>query len=196
VDGSELIFQCVSVTESYHCHNIIGCWTTKNSCYSEFLQGCSDCIGCVSLRRKQYCILNKQYPKEEFESIKADICSNLGDRFGSPFPLFLAPFSYQDSAYRDYDSLKNEEVEMMGWRWGDERKKELFSGELHEIDEIPDKTDDFSSDLLKKAYRCPITDRPFKVIDQELALLKKIGVPVPRRHFDQRFRDRIRFRTS
>lgn len=194
VDGSELIFQCVSVTEGYLCHNMVGCWTTKNSCYSEFLQGCSDCIGCISLKRRKYSILNKQYSKEEYEKIKGDICAKMGDRFGSPFPLWLTSFSYLECAAPDYVSLSKEEVEQMGWRYDTGKKRELFAGDLRSTEEIPDKTSEFTPEHLKKVFQCPVTGRPFKVIEQELQLLKKVGAPIPRRHFDQRFRDRIRFR--
>ena len=31
------------------------------------LRGCSDCILCVGLRNKKYCIRNQQYTKEEYE---------------------------------------------------------------------------------------------------------------------------------
>lgn len=196
VDGSELIFQCVSVTEGYNCHNVIGCWTTKKSCYSEFLQGCSDCVGCISLRRRQYCILNKQYSKEEYEYLKKQIREKMGDRFGSPFPLWLAPFTYQDSGYRDYATLTREELQTLGWNYGEEKKKELFTGELHESSEIPDRLNDFRDEHLPRIYRCPVSDRPFKITAQELTLLKKIGAPIPRHHFDQRFRERTKFRKT
>ncbi|HEV7702579.1 MAG TPA: hypothetical protein VGO63_04030 [Candidatus Paceibacterota bacterium] len=40
---------------------------------SKFLTSClnlQDCLGCVNLRHKSYCIFNKQYTKEEYEKIR------------------------------------------------------------------------------------------------------------------------------
>lgn len=118
VDGSELIYGNISTTESYNCHNVIGCWTSRDCAYGEFLQGCSNCIGCISLRRKKNCILNKEYSLAEFERLRDLIMSQLGENWGDGFPLRLAPFSYMDSTYRDYHELSREEVERIGWRWG------------------------------------------------------------------------------
>jgi len=192
VDGSELIYNCVSVTESYNCHNIIGSWTTKNNFYSQFLQGCEDCIGCVSLRRKKNCILNKQYSKEEYEKIKADIIAKLGEHYGSPLPISMAPFTYQDSAFRDHDSMTREEVEKIGWVYGEQ--VEVPAGDYKSVDEIPDDISSLSTNELNEVYMCPVSKKPFKIIPQEIKLLQRIGAPLPRKHHDVRFEERVRFR--
>lgn len=189
VDGSELIYENISTTESYNCHNIIGSWTTKDSCYSEFLQGCKDCIGCISLRYKKFCILNKQYSPEEFEKIKKHIITELGEYFGSPFPLKLAPFTYLESAFKDYDSLTKDELEKIGWSYG--KEEETKTGSFSKINEIPDKTTDFDQNDLKKIFECDTSKKPFKIIPQELNLLKKIQAPLPRKHYEIRFQERI-----
>lgn len=189
VDGSELIYGNVSTTEAYNCHNVIGCWTTKDSAYGEFLQGCQNCIGCISLRYKKNCILNKQYSPEEFQRIKKHIMEELGEYWGSPLPLKLAPFDYQDSAYRDYSALSPDEVEKMGWRYGNEQIGQS-SGSLS-TDEISDNIKDFDGKNIGKAYRCVVSGRPFKIIEQEYRLLKKIIAPLPRRHFEIRFQERV-----
>jgi len=194
VDGSELIMGDVSTTESYYCHNVIGSWTCNNCCYSEFLQGCSDCIGCISLKRKKYCIFNKQYSKEDYEKIKAHIVSQLGEKWGSPFPFVLAPFSYTDSAFRDYNSFTKEEVEKFGWRYGEELSFDKIAGVS--VESLPDSIDDFSLDGTSVVYECPVSSSPFKITKQEVGLLKKIGAPLPRNHQEVRFRERVKFRNK
>lgn len=193
VDGSQLIYNCVSVTESYNCHNVIGCWATKNSAYSEYLQGSSNCIGCISLRRREYCILNKQYSPSDYENIKADIIKKLGSHWGENFPISLAPFSYQDSAFRDYNSLSHERVEKMGWEWGEE-KTSPSSPQAGSA--MPDTSKDATPEITKQIFVCESSGKPYQIIPQELNLLKKIVAPLPRLHYDQRFRDRIRFRQT
>ena len=190
VDGSELLYNCVSGTESYNCHNIIGCWTTKNSFYSQFLQGCSDCIGCISLRQKKNCILNKEYSKEEYERFKKHIIESLGDYYGSAPPFYLAPFTYQDSAYRDYEEMTREEVEKIGWVYGEEEKTE--GGDYRSISEIPDVNN--GGDEIERVYKCEVSNKPFKIIKHEINLLKRIGAPLPRKHHDVRFAERTQYR--
>lgn len=38
---------------------------------------CEYCFGCVGLKKKKYCILNKQYSKEEYEELKGKIISDM-----------------------------------------------------------------------------------------------------------------------
>lgn len=70
---------CYELTD---CVRSNGCFVGKDlakciNCYfSENLVNCSDCIGCMYLSSKQYCILNKQYTKEEYEKIKNEILSS------------------------------------------------------------------------------------------------------------------------
>ncbi len=192
VDGSELIYGNVSTTESYNCHNVIGCWTSKNCCYGEFNQGCENCIGCISLRYKKNCVFNKQYSEEEFNKIKAHIQNELGESWGHPFPFKLAPFSYLESACPEYNSLTKAEVEHMGWRYGQERVTE--QGETHPVSELTDDIGDLKESKLDEAYECARSHKSFKIIPQEIRLLKKIVAPLPRFHHEIRHQDRVQFR--
>ena len=47
----------------YNCEGIVTCY---NVLYSRFLENCKYCLGCIGLRNQQYCILNKQYEKDEW----------------------------------------------------------------------------------------------------------------------------------
>ena len=42
---------------------------------------------------------------------------------------------------------------------------------------------------------CEITKRPFRMIKQEIAFYQKHNLPLPRRHPDQRHRERMQLRT-
>ncbi|MFA6992583.1 MAG: hypothetical protein WC269_04895, partial [Candidatus Gracilibacteria bacterium] len=192
VDGSELIMGNVSTTESYNCHNVIGCWTCKECCYGEFLQSCQNCIGCISLRYRKYCVFNKQYSPAEYEKIKRHIIEELAEYWGSPFPLKLAPLTYQESAFRDYSSLTIEEVEKMGWKYGEEEK--FKKGDNTAASTIVDDIEKFNLADLGKIFECVVSARPFKIIKQEYNLLKKIGAPLPRKNHEVRFQERIKFR--
>jgi len=71
VNNSELVYEginCDSCYNSKYCTLCFGC----NDCVFGYdLKGCSNCLMCVGLRNKQYCILNQQYSKDEyFKKIK------------------------------------------------------------------------------------------------------------------------------
>ncbi|MBN2095993.1 hypothetical protein JW752_01180 [Candidatus Peregrinibacteria bacterium] len=194
VDGSQLIYGNVSTTESYNCHNVVGCWTTKDSCYGEFLQGCNDCFGCISLRYKKFCILNKQYSESDYHKLKARIIESMGDYYGNPFPFDVAPFTYQDSAFRDYDHFTKEEVERIGWRYGEEKKPE--GGTSESVAQLPDDIHSAEDGKMESAFLCEKSNKPFRIIEQEIRLLKKIDAPLPRTHHEMRYQERIRFRNA
>ena len=45
--------------------------------YSMSMFQSHDCFGCYGLRKSEYCILNKQYPKEEYEKLRALIIDHM-----------------------------------------------------------------------------------------------------------------------
>src|SRR3989338_301510 len=52
-------------------------WTGDNYYYSHFCEGCSNIFACVDLRSKSYCILNKQYTREEYERMVPRIIEHM-----------------------------------------------------------------------------------------------------------------------
>ncbi len=67
VNNSELVAESVNCDRCYNCLYCDLCFDSNNCILSSDLKGCSNCAMCVGLRNKQYCILNKQYSKEEYE---------------------------------------------------------------------------------------------------------------------------------
>ncbi|MEK7086038.1 MAG: hypothetical protein AAB953_03425 [Patescibacteria group bacterium] len=70
---SELCIQCTDSDKLYEC---IYCQNCSNSHGLKFCYGVHnsyDCFSCVNLNHGKYCILNKQYTKEEYEKILSGI---------------------------------------------------------------------------------------------------------------------------
>ncbi len=91
--------------------------------YSSFLEDCSFCIGCIWLKNKSYCILNKQYTKEEWEVLAEKIFASMeaDGTLGEFFPASMNPFYFNDTlAYLIDDSFTKEEVEKEWYLWRDE----------------------------------------------------------------------------
>lgn len=74
---TELSYECIDCSRIYNCNY---CENVSNSFDSEYLYNCNDChncFGCVGLAHKRYCILNKQYTKEEYAKLLREIKSEV-----------------------------------------------------------------------------------------------------------------------
>ena len=66
---AQKLHECIFTEHSYNCRN---CYYSSGLTDCVFMydsKGCSNCFMCTNLRQKSYCILNKQYTKEEYEKI-------------------------------------------------------------------------------------------------------------------------------
>jgi len=80
------------------------CFECNNIFYCSMCGGnTSDCFGCVSLLHKQYCILNKQYSREEYEKLVPKIIEHMTrtGEWGKFFPMNMSPFPYDKSVAND-----------------------------------------------------------------------------------------------
>lgn len=77
VQDCELCYNLMSASE---CYNVDCSWWAANSqdcMYCYCIQASKNCFGCVYLQRHEYCILNKQYSKEEYFKKIAEIKNDL-----------------------------------------------------------------------------------------------------------------------
>ena len=72
-----LSYQVVAGAFSHSCSCNIFCNEVERVLYSKNCFSCKDCFGCIGLRNKQYCILNTQYTKEDYEEIVAQIIESM-----------------------------------------------------------------------------------------------------------------------
>jgi hypothetical protein len=77
---SELCYGCTysfTCNECFFCNDCMNCSRSSylTSCYN-----CMDCFGCAQLDDKQYCILNKQYSKEEYFQKMVELKREMGWR--------------------------------------------------------------------------------------------------------------------
>jgi hypothetical protein len=147
-------------------------------------------FGCVNLKRKSHCILNKEYSKEEFEKLKEKIIADmkvnpyvdkLGRKFfyGEFFPLEFSRFAYNNSNAQKFFPKTKEEALKEGYTWNDyaeQQAKATISGnDLHETISEVDET------ILKEVISCTTCDRKYKIASLEFDLLRKMNMPLPAR---------------
>ena len=157
-------------------------------------------FGCVNLKRKKYCILNKEYSKEEYEKLKAQIIEDMKKNpyvdaqgrtwtYGEAFPLTMSLFGYNETtAFRFFPKTKDEAL-AEGFYWYDEEQsdhKTTMNAEdlLQTIVETPDT-------IVNESISCSECKRGYKVGPLEFTLLKKMNLPVP--HSCQKCRLNYRF---
>jgi len=168
------------------------CWNNvRNLLYCRYcLDGTSDCFGCVSLVRRQYCVLNKQYTKDEYERLVPKIIEHMRGtkEWGEFFPTHLSPYGYNETVAQEYFPMSEEEVKAKNWKWRPEdASQEKYLGPHAEI---PASIDDAGDDVTEKIYHCEITGKPYKIIPQELAFYREMRIPLPTKCFDQRHVER------
>lgn len=199
--GSELCHEMASCAYNMvNCHFCSGCWENDSDLYyCELCLGTRNCFGCISLRHKEYCILNKQYSRAEYEELVPRIIRHMqkfssgrqAGEWGEFFPMDLSAYAYNETVAYEYFPLNKEEVVKKGFKWHDEDDSGEFKGEKSEL---PDNVKDAGKNVCEKVLVCEETGKPFKIIPQELTFCKIKNLPLPRIAFRQRHRKRMALR--
>lgn len=173
-----------------------------NVFYSCCIWASSDCFGCVGLMNKSYCILNKQYTKEEYNALVPRIIEHMKktpakDGTGSEWWEFLDPhlsfFCYNETVAHEYFPLSKEEALARWYTWQDDYYDPVIPAWAETIrwDQIPSAISEVHDDILKKIFICEVSGRPFKLIKQELDFYHTYDIPLPRKHPDVRHAERV-----
>ncbi|MFA5827608.1 MAG: hypothetical protein WC839_03905, partial [Candidatus Paceibacterota bacterium] len=163
-------------------------------------------FACIGLRSKQYCILNKQYTKKQYEELVPKIIKHMNDmpyidskgriyKYGEFFPSELSPFCYNETIAQEYFPLTKEQALDQGYKWKDKEERN------YQIDiknkDIPDNIKDITDDILGKIIECghkggcnQQCTEAFKIIPEELQFYQRMNLPLPRlcpncRHYER-----------
>jgi len=188
---------CSQIYNSIH----INGWS--NIYYSQLLTQCSYCFGCIGLQNKQFCILNKQYSKEERHIKVNEIFTQMEKDWTlwQFFPASMNPFYFNDTlAYLIDPSFTKEEVTKLGYLWRDDAIKVDVSAdaEVVKVDELG-KYEWFDKDgnwiinphILKRI----ILDNDgnyYRIVQMEYDFLMKYGLPLPRKHWLERLKQHFK----
>ncbi|MBI2627610.1 hypothetical protein HYW72_01635 [Candidatus Nomurabacteria bacterium] len=164
--------------------------------YNEECRDCKNIFGCEGLRKKQYCILNKQYTKEEYEELLPKIIKQMNiipyvDRkgrvykYGEFFPSELSPFAYNETIAQEYFPLTKEEALKQGYSWQntEERNYKIDIENKNILDNIEDIKDDIVNKVIACGHSGQCKDQcteAFKIIPEEFKFYKRMNLPLPR----------------
>ena len=195
---AELLYECCTVGEdAFNVLFSMFCWgNVRDLMYCDYCMHSRNLFGCVGLKRNQYCILNKQYTKDEYEALVPRIIDHMHKmgEWGEFFPANIPPFSYQETLAQDFYPLKKEQAQSKGFRWHDIEAPLLKVDRIIPAEKLPETIDQIPDDILNWAIECVLTKKPFKIIPQELAFYREFQIPIPRLHPDERHRQRMALR--
>jgi hypothetical protein len=205
--GNQQIYECVGC--GLGTNNIKFCYNVQENVHDieySFMcqQGSANLFGCIGLRKKEYCILNKQYSKQDYEKLVGVIKKQMDElpytdvkgrvyKYGEFFPAEFSPFAYNETLAQENFPLAKEEATTAGFGWRDAAQRNYKitkqAGELP--DHIRDAADSLSSEIIGCEHVGDCNDQctlAFRILADELAFYRSMNLPLPRtcpncRHF-------------
>ncbi|MFC1809923.1 hypothetical protein ACFLZH_00290 [Patescibacteria group bacterium] len=192
-DPGELCYHSNSC--GYNVYYIRMCFDCWNNCryltYCDSCPGCEHCFGCIGLKRKKFCILNKQYCEKDYKILVEQIIEDMKKRgeWGQFFPPYCSPHALNNSMAHEYFYVDQELAEKLGFEWMDKSAENeyapdlIYNGSMISMDVKSD-------DLKGKFLLCKKTKRPYNIQARELAILKQKQLPLPDKHWKVRLEER------
>ena len=151
-------------------------------------------FGCSAIKHGQYCILNKEYSKEEYFILRDKLIEHMKKtgEYGEFFPSEMSNFGYNETMAQEYFPLTKEEALAKGFKWWDQLQKTV-SQETLKPEEIPDSIFDVSDSVLNEILVCIKCKRNYKIVQNELIFYRKHSIPIPHKCFYCRNSERLKF---
>ncbi len=204
--GVELSLAYEGITPDHTYLGRFPIFSLKNRDYY-YVDGChssENVFGCVGLKKAQYCVLNKQYTKEEYEAMLPKIIAHMNKmpyvdknaivyKFGEFYPSELSYFGYNESVAQDHFPLKEEEARLKGFHWQSDQP--FTTGkETMKAEDMPDAIDDVPDSITDEVLACIECSRNYRIIPRELQFYQRMNIPLPRRCFFCRHKARLKMR--
>ena len=187
---AELLYECLQVGDgASNCKFSSHCFPDSlNDEYCHWAISGKNNFGCVNLKHKQYCILNKQYSKEDYEKLKDRIIEDMKknpyiDKLGRVWSYgeFFSPgfgnFAYNKSNAMRFFPKEKEEATSLGYSWDDTENPSAECTIKSEA--LPQTITETNDSILQEIIECSNCKRGYKIIQGELELLRKVNLPVP-----------------
>ncbi|MDP3948864.1 MAG: hypothetical protein Q8Q17_02865 [bacterium] len=165
-------------------------------------------FGCVSVKKGDYCIMNKRYSEEEYWKLREKIIVHMNEmpyiskatrdkspasakasagkqeageliyKYGEFFPVELSPFAYNETIANKFFPLTKDEALKNNYHW---RDIELPSYQITKYPkDLPDNIKDATDEILKEVVACADCNRGFRIVRMELDFLRRMNLPLPR----------------
>jgi len=194
---TEASYEVLSPVESTH--NLFSSVLWSNCMYNAYADHCvsvSYTFGCISLKNKQYCILNKQYTEESFNELNTKIIEHMKVmpytdkkgriyKYGEFFPIEISPFGYNGTVAQLYFPLIKDQAIAQGFSWKEDEPKDFIITKT--ANELPDDINEVEDSILDEAIECEHKKQcqetctgAFRILKSELEFYKRESIPLPR----------------
>ena len=196
-DKSEIFYETSGGVGSQRCFFSRGQYYSKDIEYCERVLNCSNLFGCVHLRNKKYCILNKQYTKEEYLELREKIIKQMNDfpyvdkkgrlyKYGEFFPPEISLYGYNETWAHKYFPLTKEEALEKGYNWQDDLNRN-YNITIHS-EKLPDNIKDVDDSILSEVIGCDHLSKncnqqcseAFRILPNELQFYRQMNLTLPR----------------
>jgi len=196
LNGGESLQCYESLTADHDYQTFFSIFSFKNQevSYTENCHSSKHLFGCCAIKHGQYCILNKEYTKEEYFQLRDKLIKHMKTtgEWGEFFPASMSNFGYNETMAANYSPLSKEEAIQQGFKWWDKLQK-TTGKETLKPGQIPDSIMDVSENILNEVLSCVKCGRNYKIVQNELIFYKKHFIPIPRQCFYCRNSERLKF---
>jgi len=196
-ENTERVYE--SLCSGKNINDIIGCINAlearelRYSIYS--YNNNSNLFGCISLKNHSYCILNKQYSKEEYEEMLPKIIKHMNDMpyvdkkgrkyvYGDFFPTEIAQFNYNETSAQEFFPLTQEEAINQGFSWKEPKERNYKISIVSK--NIPDDIKFVSENIVQEILGCEHEGNckeqctiAFRITEPEFQFYKAHKLPLP-----------------
>ena len=192
-DSQDLYYTGVSIA----CQNTKFCFVPYHSTGLEYCvrcNDCQDCFGCVGLKKKRFCIFNKEYQEEEYWQRVDQLKCSMLDRgeYGDWFPASIGVQHPEISFASMVSPFSDQELERMSVAKFDPKQAMRHAPyptqAVKDAAEAPDCIQDVGDEWVGVQFEDKDEQRQYNVNAQELKWRKDHGYPFP----DQHYRGRLR----
>lgn len=189
-EHGELMYESMASGENaraiYFSH--IGVDSSTDLFYCNFIFNSKNCFGCSGLRNAQYCILNKQYTKEQYFELVPRIIEQMSKagQWGEYFPAYTSYFAYNQAWAQEYFPLSREQALQQAFSWYDQGDFSAKNLQSAATEAIPDKIAEVDESILTRTLTCENSGRLYKITPAELKFYQRQHIPIPSLHPDER----------
>lgn len=189
------------------------CWSNDTDLtYCMHCRNSSHLFGCIGLNNKQYCILNKQYNQEEYETLVPKIIDQMSSvpyidktgnvyKYGEFYPMEISISPYNETLAQEYFPITKEQAVEKGYFWHEEDTRSYTV--TKPANKLPDSIQEIEDSILKEVIGCAhegtcneSCTRAFKLTGEELAFYRRFNFPLPRLCFNCRHSNRLKQRNE
>lgn len=187
-----LVYECIDVgwgANNVKFSFVCALGNTMNTEYAVWCLDVANLFGCSGIRNKKYCILNREYSPEEYETLRKQIITDMERnpyvdskgrvwKYGEFFPYDLSFYSYNETdAFEHFPIDKSTAIEN-GWRWREEAPPE------HPItmqaNGLPERISDAKDEITEEIIGCAECGRGYRIIPADLDFFRRFTFSLPR----------------